>query len=484
MASWSLRSAGQSLRLTWGQHGGARLTWAQRFMLASLVILLAGMAGLGWWVCQEIQSGVVQQTAANVAVYVSGSVEPNVQELLSGDSITPEHQAMLARLMGDTSLGQHITAIKVWDETGRVVYATDAANIGQTFPLDPNLTHALHGWFAADISVLNQPENIFDHDRGQRRLETYSPVRRTGTSQVIGAVEFYQTVDGLDRDLAAVQQRVWLMVGGAGLVMYLLLAGFVRFASDTIRRQQAELGDQVRRLRELLKQNNELHGRVRLAARRTAELNERSLRRISAELHDGPVQDLGLALLRLDQLAPAAQPALAGAASAPDFQVVQSSLQHALTEIRAISAGMGLPELENRTPAETVARAVRGHEQRTGTRVDLQLNGLPDRLALPLKITLYRLIQEALSNAYRHGGGAGQAVRVDYLPPKLNLLVTDRGPGFDDTRGLEGEEHLGLVGMRERVESLGGTFHIESQPGRGTRVRAQLPLDLPEGEPA
>jgi signal transduction histidine kinase len=291
-------------------------------------------------------------------------------------------------------------------------------------------------------------------------------------------------VDGLDRDLAAVQQRVWLMVGGAGLVMYLLLAGFVRFASDTIRRQQAELGDQVRRLRELLKQNNELHGRVRLAARRTAELNERSLRRISAELHDGPVQDLGLALLRLDQLAPAAQPALAGAASAPDFQVVQSSLQHALTEIRAISAGMGLPELENRTPAETVARAVRGHEQRTGTRVDLQLNGLPDRLALPLKITLYRLIQEALSNAYRHGGGAGQAVRVDYLPPKLNLLVTDRGPGFDDTRGLEGEEHLGLVGMRERVESLGGTFHIESQPGRGTRVRAQLPLDLPEGEPA
>ena len=164
--------------------------------------------------------------------------------------------------------------------------------------------------------------------------------------------------------------------------------------------------------------------------------------------------------------------------------MVQSSLQHALTEIRAISAGMGLPELENRTPAETVARAVRGHEQRTGTRVDLRINGLPDRLALPLKITLYRIIQEALSNAYRHGGGAGQTVQVDYQPPRLNLLVTDRGPGFDDTHSLEGDQHLGLVGMRERVESLGGTFRIESQPGRGTRVCAQLPLDLPEGEPA
>src|SRR5882757_7473263 len=130
MASWSLRSAGQSLRLNWSHNWSTRLTWSQRFMLASLVILLAGMAGLGWWVCQEIQNGVVQQTAANVAVYVSGSVEPNVQELLTGDSITPEHQALLARLMGDTSLGQHLTAIKVWNEQGMVVYATDAANIG------------------------------------------------------------------------------------------------------------------------------------------------------------------------------------------------------------------------------------------------------------------------------------------------------------------------------------------------------------------
>jgi signal transduction histidine kinase len=483
MASWSLRAAGQSLRLGWTRQWSARLTWAQRFMLASLAILVLGMLGLGWWVGQEIQNGVVQQTAANVAVYVTGSVEPNVQELLSGDSITPEHQALLARLMGDTSLGQHITAIKVWDQQGRVVYATDAANIGQVFPIDANLAHALRGWFAADITTLDQPENVFDHDRGQRRLETYSPVRRSGTSQVIGAVEFYQTVAGLDRDLAAVQQRVWLMVGGAGLVMYLLLAGFVRVASDTIRRQQAELGGQVARLRELLGQNNDLHARVRRAARRTTELNERSLRRISAELHDGPVQDLGLALLRLDQLAPAL-PAGRAAASAPDFQVVQSSLQHALTEIRAISAGMGLPELENRTPAETVARAVRGHEQRTGTRVDLQINGLPDRLALPLKITLYRIIQEALSNAYRHGGGLAQTVQVDYLPPRLNLLVTDRGPGFDGAHSLERDEHLGLVGMRERVESLGGTFRVDSQPGRGTRVCAQLPLDAPEGEPA
>jgi signal transduction histidine kinase len=484
----------------WKQTWDTRLTWAQRFMLASLVILVLGMLGLGWWVYQEIQTSVVNQTADNVALYVSGIVAPNVQELVTGDSITPEHQALLSRTMNDTSLGQHITAVKVWDMQGRVVYATDMQDIGQSFPVDGDLQHALRGWVAAGITTLNKPENVNDRDRGQRRLETYSPVRRTGTSQVIGAVEFYQTVDGLDRDLATAQQRSWLIVGSAGLVMYLLLGGFVRFASETNRRQQAELSDQVVRLKELLAQNDELHERVRRAARRTTALNERFLRRISAELHDGPAQDLGLALLRLDHLEPHAQaarnaPVAAHSApvaaatqsgptaeSAPDFQVVQNSLQHALTEIRAISAGMGLPELKDRSPVDTVARAVRSHEQRTGTRVTVKLNNLPSHLSLPVKITVYRVMQEALSNAYRHAGGAGQEVRVDATAHQLTLTVADCGPGFDNVGNLASDEHLGLVGMRERLESLGGSFRIESERGGGTRIIAQLPLDALPGE--
>jgi signal transduction histidine kinase len=483
MSISSLQSAELKVR-HWRQNWGAHLTWAQRFMLASLVILVLGMLGLGWWVCQEIQTGVVQQTATNVALFVSGVVEPNVQELVTGDNITPEHQATLAHLMTDTSLGQHITAVKVWDKQGRVVYASDVQNIGRTFPVDANLMHALHGWVAADISTLNQPENIYDHDRGQRRLETYSPVRRTGTSQVIGVVEFYQTVDALDRDLATVQRNSWLVVGGAAVVMYLLLGGFVRFASETIRRQQTELRDQVVQLKELLAQNDELHERVRRAARRTTALNERFLRRISAELHDGPAQDLGLALLRLNHLEPqpqGTQAALAASAE-PDFHLVQNSLQHALTEIRAISAGMGLPELENRTAVETVSRAVRTHEQRTGTHVAVKLDNLPSQLNLPVKITVYRVIQEALSNAFRHAGGAGQEVRVEATEQHLTVTVSDQGPGIADVNHLERDEHLGLVGMRERLESLGGTFRIESQPGQGTHIIAQLPLDLPPGE--
>jgi signal transduction histidine kinase len=288
-------------------------------------------------------------------------------------------------------------------------------------------------------------------------------------------------VDNLDQDIASAKQRSWLIVGVAAAVMYLLIAGFVRLASDTIRRQQTELSNQVVRLKELLAQNKELHERVRRAARRTTALNERFLRRFSAELHDGPAQDLGLALLRLDQLLPQPEPAQhlqnSESTGPSDFHTVQSSLRHALQEIRAISAGMGLPELENVTLAETVARAVRAHERRTGTQVALHTNALPENAPLPVKITVYRIIQEALSNAYRHAHGADQQVEIDFGCNQLNVAISDKGPGFDKSYEAQWDEHLGLAGMRERVESLGGVFQIESQPGSGTRVIAQLPLD-------
>lgn len=459
-----------------------RLTWSTRFLIASLLILCAGMTGIGWWIGMQIEGGVIHQSAANTALYVSSVMEPNVQELAKGDNISAEHQGTLAVLLKETSLGQGITSLKVWNKAGKIVYASTPANVGMVFPIDADLAKALRGWVSSDISILNKPENANDPEKGQRRLETYSPVRRTGTNEIIGAVEFYQTVTSLDRDVAAAQQQSWLIVAAATVIMYLLLAGFVRFASDTIKRQQNELGYRVVQLQALLSQNKELNERVRRAAQRTTELNERFLRRIGAELHDGPAQDLGLALLRLDHLQPTSEisyPNVAReAGTEPDFNVVQTSLRHALQEIRAISAGMGLPELENLPLPETIVRAIRAHERRTGSSVTARMGEIPPGVPVPAKITVYRILQEALSNAYRHAGGVGQRVEIDIENKQLLVVVADDGPGFDQTAEEEWEEHLGLIGMRERVESLGGVFKIESGQGRGTRVVAQLPLDV------
>jgi signal transduction histidine kinase len=311
----------------------------------------------------------------------------------------------------------------------------------------------------------------------------YTPIRQHGSGQVVAVVEFYQRVDDLQREIDAAQRRSWLVVGVATLIMYLLLAGFVQNASNTIIRQQTALHAHVTQLQQLLEQNERLHDRVRRAAARTTALNERVLRRISADLHDGPAQDLGLALLRLDHAmvrCGACQSAAPTQTADDNLEVVQSSLRRAMQEIRAISAGLGLPQLTTLSPLDVVERVVRTHERRTGTQVTLTTHNLPEDTGLPVKITLYRFVQEALTNAYRHAGGLGQATEVSYNAGMLSITVCDHGPGIAGAPIDECEQHLGLIGMRERVESLGGVFQIDSVPGRGTNVSARVPVNVGE----
>lgn len=453
------------------------LNLAQRFMIASLLILVGGMIGLGEWVGQQIEQGVIHRTAATTALFVDSFIAPNLQELAQSNALTAEHIATLNQLLEETPLGQQIVFFKVWDAEGRVLFSSEPATIGQIFPMSEDLVRAWQGEVTSGISELENEENILDQTQQSRLLEIYSPVRLVGSSQIIAVAEFYQTVGDLEQDIAAARQRSWLFVGLAMLVMYLLLAGFVRQASNTIQHQQVALSRQVSQLTDLLAKNKILHERVRRAAARTTALNERFLRRISAELHDGPVQDLSLALLRLEPMMTrysAADPL--DSTIAKDLDVVHGSLQRAMQEIRALSSGLGVPQLSHLTLPETLSRAVRVHEQRSQTQVALTLDGTPEQASLPVKITLYRLVQEALNNAYRHAGGRGQAVDVDYLNGQLHILVEDQGPGFDGNQTAEWDSHLGIVGMRERIESLGGDFRIESTPGQGTKVIASLSL--------
>ncbi|MEA2641034.1 MAG: hypothetical protein QOF51_2428 [Chloroflexota bacterium] len=462
-----------------------RLSLAQQFLLASFVILFANMVMLCWWVGKQIELGVVHNTACATALYVDSFLEPLLQPLAQANELSPAQMDSLSALLAQSALKDQIVAFKLWAPTGRILYSTDPDTIGQTFPPSEGLRGALRGAVTSDISDLEAEENVTERGRFSRLMEIYSPVRETGTAQIIAVAEYYRPLDELEGEIAAARTGSWLVVGLGTLLTYLLLAGLVQGGSNTIRRQQTELRDHVTQLTALLAQNAELHDRVQRAARRTTELNEQFLRRISAELHDGPAQDLALALLRLDSLAVPPEGPGAGAAAGPNAAAererIQSSLDRALQEIRAISSGLRLPELAELTLEETLARVARMHERRTDSTVQLDLRDLPDSVPLPVKITAYRLVQEALSNAYRHGGGRGQRVCATAHDGLLHIEIADTGSGFDASQPVHANGHLGLAGMRERVESQGGRFGVESMPGSGTRVWALLALRTEEG---
>ena len=327
-----------------------RLSPAQRFMLGSLAILAIGMAVIGAWVTSQIEEGVVDRTAATTALYVDSLVAPPLQDLAESDTLTPESVDRLDWLFADTPLGQEVVVFQVWDPTGRIVYSTVPSLVGQQFPVEDELAaRARRAKFPPILGNRRVQRELPPDIPRDELIEIYSPIRSRSTGEVFAAAEFYYATDDLAGDVAAAQRRSWLVVGGVTLVIYLLLATFIQRISNTVRRQQRKLSDQVVRLTEMIRQNQELHERVRGAAARTAALNERFLRRFSAELHDGPAQEISLALLRLDHLA-----ALAGASEQDEsvkteiereLEVIQGSLRRSLKDVRATSSGLLLPHL-------------------------------------------------------------------------------------------------------------------------------------------
>ncbi|MCB8924180.1 MAG: sensor histidine kinase [Ardenticatenaceae bacterium] len=459
-----------------------QFTLAQRYMFVSLVVMLAGMVGLGLWISQQIETAVTNRTAAVTALYVDSYISPHLQGLAEDENSTNVNVDALERLLTDTSLGTQIVSFKVWSPDGVVLYATNSELIGQQFPLEEGLAEAFNGEVVTEVSDLDKPEQALERAQFGTLIETYAPSRDAGSDTIIAVSEFYQTSEGLEAEIRTAQYRSWLVVAAVMIVVYVLLAGIVGRASNTIVSQQDELKANVTRLNELLQQNEILNGRVRRAAARSTALNEKNLRRISADLHDGPAQDLALALLRLESLSEA----MAGAKPevSRDFSTIHLATESAMEELRTISAGLRLPEIAPIRLTETIQRAVHDFEKKTQCAVTLTLGNLPEDAPLPVKITAYRVLKESLANSFRHAEGKGLTVHAytnTNEQEELVLEITDSGPGFDPESPAV-YKRLGLVGMRERVELLGGRFELHSAPGHGTTIRALLPLTIPEVE--
>jgi signal transduction histidine kinase len=131
-----------------------------------------------------------------------------------------------------------------------------------------------------------------------------------------------------------------------------------------------------------------------------------------------------------------------------------------------------LPKIETAAVADILRLAVAEHERRTATLVSLALPAQLPQLGTSEKISIYRFAQEGLNNAWRHGKGRDQAVKAGIKDGKLFVEVMDGGPGFDPAKG----EGLGLSGLRERIESIGGQFETSSSP-KGARLMITLSVE-------
>ena len=455
-----------------------RLNLSGQFLLFSLMILVAGMISIGLWIQREIKEAVFHRTAEVTALYVNSFVSPQLQSVNGNSPLSSTDVAAFDLLLTETVLGSDIVTFKIWAADGTVLYSPNDDLIGRTFDPHSELARAFEGDIVAELSGLSKPDNVYERQLWDSLIETYAPVRLEGGQQVVAVAEFYQNPDHLLGEIRRAQVRSWLFMGAATLVMYLLLVGIVRSVSNVIESQRSELEGNVSRLSDLLAQNRTLRDRMQAAAGRTTALNERYLHRISADLHDGPAQNVSLALLRLEDLDHKAgsQPKDAG-----DLNTVRSSLDSALSDLRSIARGLRIPEIQDLSPTDTARRVLKDFELATGRQVEFQHGEVPAAAPLPLKITIYRVLQEALANGFRHANGASQMVTMTSSGNDLFLEVVDDGAGFDP-QAVSGDGALGLIGMRERVEMLGGRFEVANRTPSGTRILVCLPLTVERDE--
>jgi PAS domain S-box-containing protein len=209
------------------------------------------------------------------------------------------------------------------------------------------------------------------------------------------------------------------------------------------------------------------HREIQQLAGRLLTAHEDERRRLARELHDDLTQ-------RLARLAIDAGGLEQRGRDGTVVKSIREELVRLSDDVHAMSYRLHPSVLDDLGLVEALKTECDRVARRGSLRVEVDANGVPTALPADASLCLFRVAQEALSNASRHAGASAVTVLLTPRDSGLELAVRDDGSGFDPD-GPRGRASLGLASMRERVRLLNGRFDIESAPGRGTRVVAWVP---------
>ncbi len=227
---------------------------------------------------------------------------------------------------------------------------------------------------------------------------------------------------------------------------------------------------EMARVQEELKRKEIVRGQL---LQRLIHAQEEERLRIARELHDEAGQALTSMRMGLHLVAEADGVPEEIREQARELKALNS---RTLENLRRLAMELRPPALDRLGLVTALEQYVADYGRRCGVRADFQVVGLDGkRLAPSVEISLYRIVQEALTNVARHAGASSVAVLLECREGEVVLIIEDDGQGFDpDT--MMGNGHLGLPGMQERAETIGGQMTVESSPGDGTTVFVEVPL--------
>jgi signal transduction histidine kinase len=452
-----------------------RLSLTAQFGVLSAVIVVGAMAILGEWLSARIADNQLRSRAESAALYMEGFLARHVELSPEGPLVSQERREELDNLLTNADLARRIESLRVWRRDGEILYSTDKSLIGKSYP-SANLERA----FAGDVVVHLE----YGHDdEGQRMsasteplIEIYGPIYRPGTKDIIAVGEVYESALDFIEERNSVQRQTWLLVIGTTLGILGPLFIIVHRADKTIVSQRSSLRTKLAEARALAQQNEELRKAADTARREATASNETFLNRLGSDLHDGPIQLLGVLILRLGMDRPPHAGERKAVADAVNNLSSSAIATQVFNELRELSTGLVMPEIAQLSLESALQLAVDRHQFTTGTIAETEYVGLPLEVPQALKICLYRVVQEGLNNAFRHAAGIDQRVTARAQENVITIVVSDRGPGVSKITSPRRGPTLGLIGLQNRVQSFDGTVEMRERPDQGTELIVIVPL--------
>ncbi|MBP5199818.1 MAG: sensor histidine kinase [Schwartzia sp.] len=200
--------------------------------------------------------------------------------------------------------------------------------------------------------------------------------------------------------------------------------------------------------------------------------------RVSREIHDGPAQ--GIANVMLEASICERLMDVDKEEAKMNLQTLRRHLKECLSDVRQIIFDLRPMALDDLGLVAAVDQLVHQLHDRGLLTVTMTLEGVEISLEAHVKAALFRIVQEALNNVVHHSNVKRATLRMLYTDVAVSILIEDKGAGFDAEAVMDpsqsGEEHFGVLGMKERAMIVGAQFVVSSKPGQGTRVHVRFPL--------
>lgn len=219
----------------------------------------------------------------------------------------------------------------------------------------------------------------------------------------------------------------------------------------------------------------EAHSRLDKLTRHLQIARESEAQRIARDLHDEVGQvltSIKMDLARIDSSCDQS----CGVPLLTEIKGIRDKLDGMVEFVRRIASDLRPPVLDRMGLVSAVELLARNIERNSHVVIDVESGELNDNLDWLIPITLYRIVQESLTNIIRHSGATEVRIQFDTAGEEIILTVEDNGCGIEHTN--EQRETLGIIGMQERARLVNGIFSIKSKPGRGTRVRVAIPRNF------